>query len=57
MIWLADQKGTDRATLATDGLNFANSKFKPTVILRTGPNGLSELKFYGTDGKVSWSAP
>ena len=57
MIWLSDDKSTDRAILATDGLRFANSKAKPTVTLRSDPDGLSELEFYGTDGKVSWSAP
>ncbi len=57
MIWLTDDKGADRAMLATDGLSFANSKARPTVRLSSDPNGLSDLKFYGTDGKVSWSAP
>jgi hypothetical protein len=57
VIWLRDDKGTDRAMLATDGLFFANSKARPTVRLDSDTNGLSGLKFYGTDGKVSWSAP
>jgi hypothetical protein len=57
MIWLTDDKGADRAMLATDGLSFANGKSRPTVSLSSDPNGLSGLKLYGTDGKVSWSAP
>lgn len=57
MIWLTDDKGADRAMLADDGLFFANSKARPTVSLSSDPSGLCGLKFYGTDGKVSWSAP
>jgi hypothetical protein len=57
MIWLTDDKGADRAILATDGLFFANGKSRPTVSLNSDTNGLSGLKLYGTDGKVSWSAP
>ena len=57
IIWLADEKGTDRAMLASDGLYFANSRGRPTASLSSDPNGLSGLKFYGADGKVSWSAP
>lgn len=57
MIWLTDDKGADRAMLATDGLSFANSKSRPTVSLSSDTNSLSGLKFYGTHGEVSWSAP
>ena len=57
VIWLTDDKGADRAMLANDGLSFANGKAGPTVRLSSDPNGLSGLKFYATDGKVSWSAP
>jgi hypothetical protein len=57
MIWLTDEKGADRAMLANDGLSFANGKGRPTVRLSSDPNGLSGLKLYGADGKVSWSAP
>ena len=57
IIWLTDDNGADRAMLATDGLRFSNSKGRPTVNLTSDPNGLSVLRFYGTDGKVSWSAP
>ena len=57
VIWLTDDKGTDRAMLTVDGLFFANSKAKPTVSLSSVPDGMSGLKFYGTNGKVSWSAP
>jgi hypothetical protein len=57
VIWLTDDKGADRAMLANDGLSFANGKAGPTVRLSSDPNGLSGLRFYGTDGKVSWSAP
>jgi hypothetical protein len=57
MIWLSDDKGIDRAMLASDGLRFANSKSRATVSLSSDPDGLSELKFYGSDGKVVWSAP
>jgi hypothetical protein len=57
VIWMTDDKGADRAMLTIDGLFFANSKATPTVSLRSDPNGTSWLKFYGTNGKVSWSAP
>ena len=43
--------------LTGDGLFFANGKGRPTVSLGTDSNGTSALKFYGTNGKVSWSAP
>jgi hypothetical protein len=57
VIWLSDEKGVDRAMLTTDGLFFASGKAKPTVSLSSDPRGASGLRFYGTDGKVSWSAP
>jgi hypothetical protein len=57
VIWLSDEKGTDRAMLTIGGLFFANGKAKPTASLSSDSNGASSLKFYGTDGKVSWSAP
>jgi len=57
VIWMTDDKGADRAMLTTDGLFFANGKARPTVSLSSDPNGASALKFYGTNGKVSWSAP
>lgn len=57
VIWMTDDKGADRAMLTTDGLFFANGKARPTVSLSSDPNGTSALKFYGTNGKVSWSAP
>jgi hypothetical protein len=57
IIWLTDDKGADRAVLTTDGLFFGNSKARPTVSLSSKPNGMSGLTFYGTNGKVSWSAP
>jgi hypothetical protein len=57
VIWITDDEGADRAMLTTDGLFFANSKARPTVSLSSDPNGASGLKFYGTNGKVSWSAP
>jgi hypothetical protein len=55
VIWLSDEKGADRAMLTIDGLFFANGKAKPTVSLSSAPR--SELKLYGSDGKVSWAAP
>jgi len=57
MIWLTDDKGTDRATLATDRLSFANSKSRATISLSSDPNGLSGLRFYRSDGAIVWSAP
>jgi|SRR5579862_8102229 len=57
VIWLSDEKGIDRAILATDGLRFVNSKARGTVSLSSDPSGVPALKFYGTDGTVSWSAP
>jgi hypothetical protein len=55
VVWLTDDKGEDRAMLTTDGLFFANGKARPTVSLDSNPR--VGLKFYGSDGKVSWSAP
>jgi hypothetical protein len=55
-IWLSDESGSDRVILASDGLYFANSHENPLVDLSSGPSQ-PELRFYGTDGKVSWSAP
>jgi hypothetical protein len=57
VIWLTDDNGADRAMLTSEGLFFASNKARPTVSLSSDPNGMSELKFYGTNGKVSWSAP
>jgi hypothetical protein len=57
VIWMTDDKGADRAMLTTDGLFFANGKARPTVSLSSDPNGTSGLKFYGANGKVSWSVP
>lgn len=57
VIWLSDPNGADRAMLTTDGLFFANGKTKPTVSLSSDVHGRSTLKLYGSDGKVSWSAP
>jgi hypothetical protein len=55
VIWLSDDKGTDRAMLTVDGLFFASGKAKPTLDLTSNPG--PALKFHGPDGKVSWSAP
>ena len=55
VIWLSDDKGTDRAMLTADGLFFASGKAKPTLDITSDPR--PALKFYGPDGKVSWSAP
>ena len=57
VIWMTDDNGADRAMLTTDGIFFANGKSRPIVSLRSDSNGTSGLKFYGADGKVSWSAP
>ena len=57
VIWLADDKGADRAMLTAGGLFFANAKAKPTIGLSADSNGRSTLKFYKTDGTVAWSAP
>jgi hypothetical protein len=57
VIWITDDKGTDRAILAADGLFFANGNARPTVSLSSNTKGMSGLKFYRADGKVSWSAP
>ncbi|HXM23869.1 MAG TPA: hypothetical protein VN948_21610 [Terriglobales bacterium] len=57
-IWLTDEKGTDRAALTADGLRFANVHGQPLVEIKSDPRpGRSGLRFYGTDGKISWSAP
>lgn len=56
VIWLTDDKGTDRAMLTPDGLFFANHDARPTISISSNPK-TSELKLYGTDGKVLWSAP
>lgn len=55
-IWLSDENGSDRTILTSDGLYLANGREKPLVSLSSGP-GRPELRFYGPDGKVSWSAP
>jgi len=58
VVWLTDEKGADRAMLTIDGLFFANAKARPTLSLGSDPkSGMSALKFYAADGKVSWSAP
>jgi hypothetical protein len=54
VVWLTDDKGTDRAMLMADGLFFANSKSKPTVSLSSDVRpGRSGLRFYGSDGKAA----
>jgi hypothetical protein len=55
-IWLSDERGSDRAILTSDGLYLANGRSRPLVDLSGGPDRPS-LRFYGPDGKVSWSAP
>jgi len=58
VVWLSDDRGTDRAMLTIGGLFFANGKSRPTVSLTSDVKpGMSSLKFHGPDGKVSWSAP
>jgi hypothetical protein len=58
VIWLTDDKGADRAMLTADGLRFGNGQERPLVELSSDPRpGGSTLRFYGPDGKVSWSAP
>lgn len=58
LVWLTDGKGADRAMLTSDGLYFANGESRPTVTLNSDPKRVaSALKFYGADGRVSWSAP
>lgn len=54
VIWLSDDKGTDRTMLTPDGLFFASGNAKPTLDLTSDPK--PTLRFYGADGKVSWSA-
>jgi hypothetical protein len=56
VIWLTDDKGTDRAMLTSDGLFFANRNSRPTISISSGPK-TSGLKLYGMDGRVSWSTP
>ena len=55
-IWLSDEHGTDRAVLAADGLYLADNHAKRLVTLESGPY-TPDLRFYGPDGKVTWSAP
>jgi hypothetical protein len=55
-IWLSDENGIDRTILTNDGLRIGDSRAKPLVELSTEPSQ-SALRFYGPDGKVSWSAP
>ena len=55
-IWLSDESGSDRAILTSDGLYLANGHEKPLVDLSSGPSRPT-LRFYGPDGKVSWTAP
>jgi hypothetical protein len=54
-IWLSDESGGDRAILTSDGLHFANGRARPILAVTAGPNG-PELRLYGPDGKVTWSA-
>jgi hypothetical protein len=56
VIWLTDDKGTDRAMLTPEGLFFANHDARPTITISSDPK-TSELKLYGVDGKVAWAAP
>lgn len=55
-IWLSDESGSDRTILTSDGLYLANGREKPLFDLSSGPTRPA-LRFYGPDGKVSWSAP
>lgn len=55
-IWLSDEHGSDRAILTSDGLYLANGRERPLADFSSGPDRPS-LRFYGPDGKVSWSAP
>ena len=55
-IWMSDENGSDRSILTTDGLYLANGRAKPLVNLSSGPIR-PQLRFYGPDGKISWSAP
>ena len=58
VVWLTDEKGIDRAVLTIDGLFFSDSQRKPTADFRNSPkSGMSTLRFYAPDGKISWSAP
>jgi hypothetical protein len=56
VIWLTDDNGTDRAMLTSEGLFFANRDARPTITIGSDPK-TPELKLYGIDGKVRWSAP
>jgi hypothetical protein len=56
VVWLTDEKGTDRAMLTPDGLFFANHDARPAISISSDPK-TPELKLYGIDGKVLWSAP
>lgn len=56
VIWLSDNKGTDRTIITTDGLYFADSDGKKAVDLINSSEG-SGLRFYDRRGIVSWSAP
>jgi len=55
-IWLSDERGSDSAILTSDGLWLANDREKPLAEFSSGPDRPS-LRFYGPDGKLSWSAP
>jgi hypothetical protein len=55
-IWLSDEKGADKTILTPDGLYLADDHERPLVDLDSGP-GRPGLRFYGPDGKISWSAP
>jgi hypothetical protein len=57
VVWLTDETGADRAMLTTEGLFFADRKIKPTISLSSDPKGASRIRIYGSDGKLSWSAP
>jgi len=56
VIWLSDENGSDRAILSSDGLYLANGHSKPLVSLISGPTR-PQLRFYNSDGKISWLAP
>lgn len=55
-IWLSDESGSDRTILNSEGLYLANSRGKRLVDL-SGDPARPELRLYGPDGTVSWSAP
>jgi hypothetical protein len=54
-IWLSDENGSDRTILASDGLYLADGRAKPKVSLTSGPVR-PELRLYGSDGKLAWTA-